>query len=82
MSIDVRFIACIQQLDTVRYSHALRETKDGTRDGATAELNAFGCASEQSNDLIVAPTLFMDEYGVVVACYLPDILLPSRQVCY
>ena len=47
-----------------------------------AELNMFGCALQQSNDLIVAPTLFMDEYGVIVACYLPDILLPQRQVCY
>ena len=47
-----------------------------------AELDVFGCTSQQSNDLIVAPMFFMDEYGIVVACYLPDVLLPQCQVCY
>ena len=75
-------LVCIEKLDAVRYSNALRETRDGTRDGATAQLNAFGSASEQANKLIMTPTLLMDEFGVIVGCYLPDILLPDVQVSH
>ena len=30
----------------------------------------------------MTPTLLMDEFGVIVGCYLPDILLPDVQVSH
>ena len=70
----------IEDLNAVRYIQALAETRDSAWDGVAAELAAFGCASTPVKTLIVAPTLFVDCFGVVMGCYLPHALLPVLQV--
>ena len=73
-------LVVIEDLDTVRYAQALAEMRDSAGDGAAAELAAFRCTSMPVKTLIVAPTLFVDRFGVVVGCYLPHVLLPVLQV--
>ena len=73
-------LVVIEDLDAVRYAQALAEMRDSAGDGVAAELAAFGCTSMPVKTLIVAPTLFVDRFGMVVGCYLPHVLLLILQV--
>lgn len=74
------FSGVLDNFDAVRYATTLAGTKDTGLDSEYRELAAYGCSRDIPRAIVTVPTLFLDSYGVVVACYLPDLLLPSRQV--